>query len=75
MAITTKNFIDRLNMSIEKKINANTTQNLDITGVKNSVVNGWRSLGTNQAIKYGGSSDSKQYSVGNNNSSPPIVSE
>jgi len=75
MAITTKKFIDRLNMNITKKINSNTTQNLDINGVKNSIVNGWRSGGTSQAIGYGGRSDSQLYSIGNNNSSPPIVSE
>lgn len=75
MAITTKNFIDKLNMNIVKKINANTTQNLDINGVKNSVINGWRSSGTSQAIGYGGRSDSQQYSIGNNNSLAPIVSE
>jgi hypothetical protein len=57
------------------RINANTTQNLDINGVKNSIVNGWRSGGTNQEIGYGARSDNQQYSVGNNNSSPPIVSK
>ena len=75
MAITTKNFIDRLNMNITKKINSNTTQNLDINGVKNSVINGWRSLGTGQSIGYGGSEDREQYTVGNNSSGAPIVGE
>ena len=68
-------FIDKLKIYIDKKINSNTIQNLDIDGVMKNVISGWRSLGTNQSIKYGGGRDSEQYTVGNNNSSAPIVSE
>ena len=75
MTIGTTQLLDKLNMSISRKINANTAQNLDINGVKNSVINGWRSLGTGQSIGYGGSEDREQYTVGNNSSSAPIVGQ
>ena len=68
-------FIDKLKMYINKQINSNTIQNLDIEGVMKNVVSGWRGLGVDQAIKYGGERDVAQYTVGNNNSKAPIVSE
>jgi len=75
-------FIDKLKLYINKHINSNTIQNLDIEGVMRNVISGWRSLGTTQSIQYGsgagvaaGAAASAQYTVGNNNSSAPIVSE
>jgi len=67
-------FMDKLKVYINKQINANTIQNLDIEAVNKSIINGWRSLGTEQSIGYGGQRDRDQYTVGNNNSSAPIAS-
>lgn len=75
MPIGTSQLISKLNTSINRKINANTIQNMNTNDVKNSVINGWRSLGTGQSIGYGGKGDIEQYTVGNNNGNAPIVSD
>ena len=67
-------FIDKLKIYMSKKINVNTSQNLNIDNIMATTIGGWRGLGTEQSIRYGGGRDRAQYTIGNNTSSPPIVS-
>ena len=68
-------FMDKLKMYINKQISANTNQNLNIADIMATSINGWRSLGTEQSITYGGKRDREQFTVGNNSSNPPVVSQ
>jgi hypothetical protein len=68
-------FMDKLKVYVNKKINANTNQILDTEDILKNVLRGWRGLGTEQMIAYGGVRDRHRFTVGNNNSNPPIVSE
>jgi len=68
---TLKTFMDRMKKYIDDCVKAGFAQNQNIDDVLNSNQNGYRSLGTYQAMQY--TNTSSQYLVGMSSGSPPVV--